>query len=63
MMSSTFRKPTLIDEEWDLVQKFVVSLKPLKDGTSVAIQSKALTSNEAILIIKGLMSHLERIKV
>ena len=63
MMSSTFRKPTLLDEEWDLVQKFVILLKPLKDGTSVAIQSKALTSNEAILIIKGLMRHLERIKV
>ena len=38
-------------------------MKPLKDGTSVAIQSKAPTSNEAILIIKGLMRHLERIKV
>ena len=37
MMSSTFRKPTLLDAEWDLVQKFVVLLKPLKDGTSVAI--------------------------
>ena len=62
-MSSALRKPTLLDEEWDLVQKFVILLKPLKDGTSVAIQSKALTSNEAILIIKGLMRHLERIKV
>ena len=38
-------------------------MKPLKDGTSVAIQIKALTSNEAILIIKGLMRHLEPIKV
>ena len=38
-------------------------MKPLKDGTSVAIQSKAPTSNEAILIIKGLMRHFERIKV
>ena len=55
MMSSAFRKPTLLDEEWDLVQKFVILLKPLKDGTSVAIQSKAPTSNEAILIIKGLI--------
>ena len=63
MMSSAFRKPTLLDAEWDLVQKFVVLLKPLKDGTSIAIQSKAPTSNEAILIIKGLMRHLERIKV
>ena len=63
MMSSAFRKPTLLDEEWDLVQKFVILLKPLKDGTSLAIQSKAPTSNEAILIIKGLMRHLERIKV
>ena len=63
MMSSTFRKPTLLDEEWDLVKKFVILLKPLKDGTSIAIQSKALTSNEAILFIKGLMRHLERIKV
>ena len=62
-MSSAFRKPTLLDEEWDLVQKFVILVKPLKDGTSVAIQSKAPTSNEAILIIKGLMRHLERIKV
>ena len=43
MMSSAFRKPTLLDEEWDLVQKFVILLKPLKDGTSVAIQSKAPT--------------------
>ena len=63
MMSSAFRKPTLLDAEWDLVQKFVVLLKPLKDGTSVAIQIKASTSNEAILIIKGFMRHLERIKV
>ena len=63
MMSSAFRKPTLLDEEWDLVKKFVILLKPLKDGTSITIQSKALTSNEAILIIKGLMRHLERIKV
>ena len=59
MMSSTFRKPTLLDEECDLVQKFVVLLKSLKDGTSVAIQSKASTLNKAILIIKGLMRHLE----
>ena len=59
MMSSAFRKPTLLDAEWDQVQKFVVLLKPLKDGTSVAIQSKAPTSNEAIVI----MRHLERIKV
>ena len=63
MMSSAFRKPTLLDEEWDLVEKFVVLLKPLKDGTSVAIQSKTPTLNEAILIIKGLMRHHERIKV
>ena len=63
MMSSPFRKPNLLDEEWNLVQKFVVLLKPLKDGTSVAIQSKAPTSNEVILIIKGLVRHLERIKV
>ena len=63
MMSSTFRKPIVLDAEWDLVQKFVVLLKPLKDGSSVAIQSKAPTSNEAILIIKGLMRHFERIKV
>ena len=63
MMSSAFRKPTLLDAEWDLVQKFLVLLKPLKDGTSVSIQSKAPTSNEAILIIKGLMRHLDRIKV
>ena len=63
MMSSAYRKPTLLDEEWDLVQKFVILLKPLKDGASVAIQSKAPTSNEAILIIKGLMRNLERIKV
>ena len=62
-MSFAFRKPALLDEEWNLVQKFVILLKPLKDGTSVAIQSKAPTSNEAILIIKGLMRHLERIKV
>ena len=38
MMPSALRKPTLLDEEWDLVQKFVVLLKPLKDGTSVAKQ-------------------------
>ena len=38
-------------------------MKTLNEGTSVAIQSKAPTSNEAILIIKGLMRHLERIKV
>ena len=63
MMSSAFRKPTLLDAEWDLVQKFVVLLKPLNDSTSIAIQSKARTSNEAILTIKGLMRHLERIKV
>ena len=63
MISSAFRKPTLLDEEWDLVQKFVILLKPLKDSTSAAIQSKAPTSNEAILIIKGLMSHIQRIKV
>ena len=63
MMSSAFRKPTLLDAEWDLVQKCVVLLKPLNDSTSVAIQSKAKTSNEAILIIKGVMRHLERIKV
>ena len=63
MMSSIFRKHTLLDEEWDLVQKFVILLKPLKDSTSAAIQSKALTSNEAILIIKGLMRHIQRIKV
>ena len=63
MMSSPFRKPNLLDAEWNLVQKFVVLLKPLKDGTSVAIQSKAPTSNEVILIIKGLVRHLERIKV
>ena len=43
--------------------KFVILLKPLKDDTSNAIQSKAPTSNEAILIIEGLMRHLERIKV
>ena len=59
MMSSAFRKPTLLDEEWDLVHRFVVLLKRLKESTSVAIQSKAPTSNEAILIIKGLMRHLE----
>ena len=35
-MSSAFRKPTLLDAELDLVQKFVVLLKPLKEGTSVA---------------------------
>ena len=63
MMPSAFRKPTLLDEEWNLVHKFVVLLKPLKDGTSVAIQNKAPTSNEALLIIKGLMRHLEKIKV
>ena len=63
MMPSAFRKPTLLDAEWDLVQKFVFLLKPLKDDTYVAIQSKAPTLNEAILIIKGLIRHLERIKV
>ena len=63
MMSSAFKKPTLLDAEWDQVQKFVVLLKPLKDSTFVAIQSKAPTLNEAILIIKGLMRHLEQIKV
>ena len=63
MISLAFRKPTLLDEEWDLVQKFVILLKPLKDDTSVAIQSKAPASNEAILIIKRLMRHLERIQV
>ena len=63
MMSSAFRKPTVLDAKCDLVKKFIVLFKPLKVGTSVAIQSKSPTSNESILIIKGLMRHLERIKV
>ena len=63
MMSSALRKTALLDTEWDLVEKFVDLLKPLQEGTSVAIQSKAPTSNEGIVIIKGLMRHLERIRV
>ncbi|XP_078442919.1 uncharacterized protein LOC144712496 [Wolffia australiana] len=62
LMSNVLPKRYLLDAEWDLIEKFVDLLKPLQQGTSVAIRSKAPTSNEGIVIIKGLMRHLERIR-
>ncbi|XP_078431091.1 putative transcriptional regulator tpeD [Wolffia australiana] len=63
LLSNVLRKRSLLDVEWDLIEKFVDLLKPLQQGTSVAIRSKAPASNEGIVIIKGLMRYLERIRV
>ncbi|XP_078443051.1 putative transcriptional regulator tpeD [Wolffia australiana] len=43
LLSNVLRKRSLLDVEWDLIEKFVDLLKPLQQGTSVAIQSKAPT--------------------
>ncbi|XP_078443070.1 uncharacterized protein LOC144712683 [Wolffia australiana] len=58
MALNVLQKQVLCDKEWAMVKEFAGILQPLQLAVTVACRKKSPTANEAIVIIKAVMRHL-----